>query len=124
MTATPASSTYLREVATPSPDAANPGHELPDAVRTVLGSHQKLRLLCVLDAGDKTLRELGDAVAGTMRPQAINMHLKELHELGWIKIAGGEKQNPYDPLRWELTTPPMWRELAATIVARTSHDQL
>ena len=57
-----------------------------------------------------------------MRPQAINMHLKELHELGWIKVAGGEKQNPYDPLRWELTTGPMWRELAATIVARTTRD--
>lgn len=111
-------STYLANVDPSSPDA-HPPH-LHDAVRTVLGSRQKLALLCVLDAGPRTVVELAELLTGTLRRQALNLHLSELQTLGLVEVTGGFERHRSQPREWGLTTGPIWTSLVQTITAATA----
>lgn len=108
---------YRANVANASPEPAPELPELSDAIRKVLRSAPKLALLCVLDEGSKTNRELRERLDGRLRASAIDMHLSELAELGYIEHVGGTARSPRDPTRWALSTEPGWRQLHAAIVA-------
>lgn len=110
----PTDTTYVANVDPSSPNDPNVPH-LREAVRTVLGSRQKLALLCVLDAGPLTTRELAERLTGTLRRQALNLHLSELQTLGLVEVTGGIDRHPNHPREWGLSTEPFWTELAQTI---------
>lgn len=84
---------------------------LPDPVRRVLGSVQKLQILCLIESGVVE----SDAISPHMpalKRQSINLHLNELEALGWIRIADLRKIRGSYARVWELTDPSFsWRAL-------------
>lgn len=84
---------------------------LPNPVRRVLGSVQKLQILCLIESGVAESDAMSPHMPALKR-QSINLHLNELEELGWIQVAQLRKVRGSYARVWALTDPTFsWRGL-------------
>lgn len=90
---------------------------LPDSLRKVLGSWQKLQILCEIEAGIDESKDLADRLTSIQR-KSINLHLNELEQMGWIRVGGLRKYRGSHASVWVLAEPFdgfSWRDLVAQL---------
>lgn len=94
-------------------------HPLSPALRAVLASPLKFALLRQLEQlGEASSKELAAAMAPPLKHNTVNLHLKQLEELGWILVAGHEQRRGAFARRWVTTTAPgAWEAFSASIAA-------
>lgn len=94
-------------------------HPLSPELRAVLASPLKFALLCQLEQlGEASSKELAEAMAPPLKHNTANLHLKQLEDLGWIRVDGHEQRRGAFARRWVVTTDPgAWQAFSASIAA-------
>lgn len=90
---------------------------LPDSLRKVLGSWQKLQILCEIEAGIDESKDLADRLTSIQR-KSINLHLNELEQMGWITVGGLRKYRGSHASVWQLSEQFegfSWRQLVTQL---------
>ena len=81
--------------------------ELPRALRVVLHSPQKARLLCLLEKGAATSKDLAAALDPELQANtanSVNSHLRELQTLGWVDVQAVKQNRGGFSRIWALTS--------------------
>lgn len=95
-------------------------HEvLSPALRAVLTSPHKFDLLCTLETlGTASSKQLAASLDPPITHNAVNLHLKQLESLGWIRVDGHEQHRGAFARQWALdNTERSWLQFAEAITA-------
>lgn len=91
--------------------------EVPRALRAVLHSPQKARLLCLLERGAATSKDLAAALDPQIQANSVNSHLRELQTLGWVNVQAVTQNRGGFSRIWGLTTPGVsWSSFLAAVL--------
>ena len=99
------------------PPTENAPDDLPAALRTVLYSTTKAELLRLLEEhGPCDAGVLIDRLRTKMHRNSINLHLKELEGMGWIKVSSVVQNRGGFGRVWDLTSrDTSWRAFLAEV---------